>query len=458
MKLLYTLLEKIRSSNDSSGEVELVSVHIPKTAGTSFRFLLKDVYGDAAVARVDLPLNSKRLKVNEQLQATATLPNNTQVVHGHFVAKELYEYFPQFSSLPLITWLRHPVDRVISNYNYLAKRLAEELDEEGKGLNILSKMQRSLMEYAQAEINRNRQTKFLNGSQLEDFTFVGIQEFYKEDVADLARELGWTSWDIPVLNVTGKKKSGAVSDQVRAEIAALNAEDMQLYEQALELRNQRKSQPKAALISIHIPKTGGTSFYKQLSNQYGKELAPSLKRKDINSLLNRDGSLAPFLNGNRKVLHGHFHYNEVADLCQQADAKAICWLRDPVERVISNYQFFQAGLKNPGRNPEQYAHNKHRKKESLLTYANRPENQNTMLKFLNGIALEDLFFIGFLEQFEHDINYLAELLGWDSVVHTKLNQSQQKELVSEDLRAQLAILNAKDIALYEHAKKIRGIQ
>ena len=39
--------------------------------------------------------------------------------------------------------------------------------EEKKGLNILSKMRRSLLEYAQDERNCNRMSKFLKGIEFE---------------------------------------------------------------------------------------------------------------------------------------------------------------------------------------------------------------------------------------------------------------------------------------------------
>ena len=137
----------------------------------------------------------------------------------------------------MITWLRDPVERVISNYFYLEKRLKEELEEERKGLNILSKMQRSLMEYAGAEINRNRISKFLNGAKIKDFTFVGIQEHYGEDLKTLAKILGWKEFQELHHNQTGKTKR-QISEEERAEIARLNPLDMTLYQEAMELRQE----------------------------------------------------------------------------------------------------------------------------------------------------------------------------------------------------------------------------
>lgn len=230
--------------SDKSGliaahQVALVSVHIPKTAGTSFRNTLQAVYGESAVARLDINLGSKDIKFNEQAFTAHKVPSSVRVVHGHFCPADLQATFALQPEVPYITWLRDPVDRVASNYYYLAKRLAEELDESGRGLNILSKMQRTLMEYARAKNNCNRMSRFLNGISLTQLAFVGIVEHYHEDLAELSRLLNWPHAPEYKYNTTGT--SYHLTADERAEIAELNREDMALYQTALELREQRKT-------------------------------------------------------------------------------------------------------------------------------------------------------------------------------------------------------------------------
>ncbi|MEL7427849.1 MAG: hypothetical protein AAFN81_32980, partial [Bacteroidota bacterium] len=163
-----------------------------------------------------------------------------RVIHGHFCPSELHDRFTIPQDIPIITWLRDPVDRVASNYYYLAKRLAEELDEVGKNLNILSKMQRTLVEYARDELNRNRISKFLHGISLEQMAFVGIQEHYTEDLLALAKLLKWTNFTEFKHNVTSAKYE--VSPEERTEIAALNDLDVKLYKAAIKLRQNRMEQ------------------------------------------------------------------------------------------------------------------------------------------------------------------------------------------------------------------------
>lgn len=151
-----------------------------------------------------------------------------------------------------------------------------------------------------------------------------------------------------------------------------------------------------------------------------------------------------------QVLHGHFRYPEISALQKQSAIKVICWLRDPAERVYSNYRFFMAGLKNPMRNPAQYELNKHRFGESLLEYASKPENQNRMCEFLNGCRLSDLYFFGLLEHFEEDLKRLAAKLDWPDVSTPYLNQLKAAPLSAEDREALLK-LNSRDLELYQEA-------
>lgn len=214
-------------------QLQLVSVHIPKTAGTSFRNTLREVYGADKVVRLDITLEHEKIRLDEQEWAGPRLPKKVAVAHGHF-SPALFEKYFRETEANFITWLRHPVERVLSNYYYLVKRLEEELQEEQKGLNILSKLQRSLEEYASAPLNQNRISKFLAGRQLEDFAFVGIQEHYEQDLQRLAKRLNWPNAPHFKHNVTGKRYD--VSAELRERIADYNQEDMQLYEQGLALR------------------------------------------------------------------------------------------------------------------------------------------------------------------------------------------------------------------------------
>lgn len=220
--------------------IELVSLHIPKTAGTSFRTFLKHIYGFNSAVRLDINITTRRIDIENQEFAGSRIPSEIRVIHGHFYYRHLIEQFRLKEGIKFITWLREPSERVISNYFYLAKRLKEELNEEEKGLNILSKMQKSLIEYARNDISRNRIHKFLEGADLKDFFFVGLHEHYSEDMKDLAPMMGLDNFQIFQHNITGPKDD--VPEEIRKEIRELNALDYVFYDEAIKLREHRRKE------------------------------------------------------------------------------------------------------------------------------------------------------------------------------------------------------------------------
>ena len=220
-----------------SHRLELISLHIPKTAGTSFRKILEKQYGPA-LTRLDI--RNGKLLVDGKLFWGSSLPAKSKVIHGHFMYPALRQCLAEGKEKPkMITWLRHPVERVISNYYYLAERMARELNEEEKGLNLLMKMQKSLPEYAESDFARNRMSKFLEGTEPEDFFFIGLSERFESDVKELAALLGWKPGELPHVNKTGDYREG-IDPEILERIAALNEKDMELYERVIALRKKSK--------------------------------------------------------------------------------------------------------------------------------------------------------------------------------------------------------------------------
>jgi len=218
----------------SKSNPELISLHIPKTAGTSFRNILKSVYGEREVGWLDMETNGV-VRLNEVVYNKNKLPD-LKVIHGHFIYDDLLQRFELKSNYKIITWVRDPVNRVISNFYYLESRLKELLDEEKNNLNIISKLQRTLMEYARADINRNRQSKFLAGSKPEDFDFIGVYEFFDQELDRLSSVLNWNS--IPEILYYNKTNGSIIShsDEIIDEIRDLNLEDVKLYDEAVKIR------------------------------------------------------------------------------------------------------------------------------------------------------------------------------------------------------------------------------
>lgn len=219
----------------------LISIHIPKTAGTSFAEILKYIYGYQQVGSLHIQKVDKQGTLGITYQDKPCRKDSfsvkTKVLHGHFHYRRIATAFQPPANTPIITWLRHPVARVVSAYRYADNIYRLELSEAHPRLHILNTLKRNLMEFAQHPGNRNLCSKYLEGVRLEDLHFVGIVEHFEEDLAYLAQLMGWGDYKIPHLNRT--KERPPLADFKYDAIRLWNQQDMALYEQALELRKQR---------------------------------------------------------------------------------------------------------------------------------------------------------------------------------------------------------------------------
>jgi len=227
----------MRSMNNSgkiTNKIELVSLHIPKTAGTSFRNILQEVYGSKHVARLDIRRN---IELNGSVLKGTRLKKNVRVIHGHFSYDSLIEKFDIQESTPTITWLREPAERVISNYFYLESILKDKMPGDRKSFNLLGRILKTPLEYASAEENRNRISKFLSGIKPEEFFFIGLTDHYEEDLKQLAELLNWDKYSVPKHNITGTKQT--IDEETRARIKELNRIDYEIYNEVVRMREKR---------------------------------------------------------------------------------------------------------------------------------------------------------------------------------------------------------------------------
>ncbi|MFM9266341.1 glycosyltransferase [Tychonema sp. BBK16] len=248
------LLDAIRNSSEfesvwklvakellpSATGVEIISVHVPKTGGTAFGEILQQVYG---TDRVFCDLNSAGL---ETILKQGSITLETKAINGLFPAVRYGECL--LYSLPpkLIVWLRHPIMRLISSYCY---SLSIDSDADKNKLQTYvsySYTKQELLEFAKMPETQNLMSSCVQGMKLSDFYFIGLQEFFQDDLNDLRELLRWPEVENRWYNKNKYPGYHAYVNNVLADknlvaqLAALNSEDIELYETALKLREQRK--------------------------------------------------------------------------------------------------------------------------------------------------------------------------------------------------------------------------
>lgn len=218
--------------------VELISVHLPKTAGSLFgKEILPQIYPPGKILYDNhfLPINT--------LLEKGQLTTETMVIHGHFAANKYREYYP---NAKMVIWLRNPILLLISAYYFWNTFSHDAL--------ILNNNHRYVLEnkldfydFVKEPFTHNIISRyFAKAVKLTDFYFVGIQEFFLDDLNDLKNNLGWPPLKVTTLNRNSyenyqhRVREILTNQSLVKKIVALNSQDMELYQEALRLRSQRR--------------------------------------------------------------------------------------------------------------------------------------------------------------------------------------------------------------------------
>ncbi len=226
------MTEGNRTIKPDNTRVEIISVHVPKTAGTTFKKVLQKVYAEEEIF-FDYP---HRGPIRNRMLAKDSA--DVRVIHGHFPANKYDVKFPKAQK---IIWLRNPIIRLISHYFFWKSwqvLISDEGDFEASNLNIIDFAERPEMQNSLAE-------NYLKNQSLTDFYFVGLQEFFQEDVTQLSQMLNWPEAEFEMKNKNPYPEYDALLKELLSQtkvidkITALNKKDLELYQQALSLREGR---------------------------------------------------------------------------------------------------------------------------------------------------------------------------------------------------------------------------
>ncbi|SEG54935.1 sulfotransferase family 2 domain-containing protein [Marinobacterium lutimaris] len=200
------------------------------------------------------------------------------------------------------------------------------------------------------------------------------------------------------------------------------------------------------LFFIHIPKTAGTSFRKAAEDYFGfqnvcydysasSEETSLLVKKHIYPNEDYLGLQAGLSEFGICFLSGHVPVNKYVYLLGLRQSITFC--REPIQRVISEYNHF-------------VRHNDY--EGDLPSFYRKPQFINRQSKMLQGIPLEALGFIGLTEDYEVGLSQLNSFYGM-AIESRALNKGRREtdktyQLPVEQLQ-EMELLNSQDITLYQ---------
>jgi hypothetical protein len=231
----------------------LISVHMPKTAGSSFLASMRQQFGDALLTDYgDRPINRSGMTRNSHALAASLWHGisagkfaGVECVHGHFMPLK-YNLLGWRAPLQFVTWLREPVERLGSHYHYWMRHY--DPHDSGELHRRVVEEQWSLERFCLGPELQDTYCKFLWGFPLDRFGFVGITEHYDQDLARFASDILGNPIELRRDNVNPERERNSYfPDQgLRREIEAHHARDMMLYRQALANRSERLDQSQAS--------------------------------------------------------------------------------------------------------------------------------------------------------------------------------------------------------------------
>jgi hypothetical protein len=201
----------------------LLFIHIPKTAGTSLNASAEKIFGADAIERDYGPdvdhttANVKRYiynapTVDQYGFHEATRDAETKWVTGHFPADR---FLHLFGAQHTISFVRDPVERVISEFRYRQKIGTTDLD---------------FKSFYTSDAERNKQHHTIGIFPWKAFHLVGSQERYNDCLALLAQvqNLPFEAFERNIM----RAEDETASAEIRSEIESLNTLDCALVSEA----------------------------------------------------------------------------------------------------------------------------------------------------------------------------------------------------------------------------------
>jgi hypothetical protein len=224
----------------------IVSLHLPRTAGTSFARSLQWHFGNAFRRDyADWPINTPAYERNlhaldECLKNASRDFSGVECIHGHFLPLK-YLLLSAAREVTFVTWMREPVERLASHYWYWLKNYDPSTAPSLHRKVVEERW--SLERFCLGPELQDFYWQFLWGFSLERFDFIGLVENYADDLEFFAAE--FLGQPLPGYRENtsrqGHEKTVHVEDKgFRKAVEAHHRIDVELYQRALAIRRRTR--------------------------------------------------------------------------------------------------------------------------------------------------------------------------------------------------------------------------
>lgn len=235
----------------------IISVHVPKTAGTSFKQVLDIKFKNKILLDYDSSLSHLTIEEKRKTLISSSKKFNyikrkhyhltgVECIHGHFWPIK-YVRFKKEKNVKFVTWLRDPIERIISHY-YFWKR-NPQVDPTNRIKRQMISEDWSLEKFCLSNELKNFYNKWFWKFPIENFDFIGITEYFEEDLDFFnSKYLGRlhlffeNNSFYPNTNTNPQKDdnySSLIAKSLLLSFRDFHSKDYEIYNQALKIRKDR---------------------------------------------------------------------------------------------------------------------------------------------------------------------------------------------------------------------------
>lgn len=204
-------------------------IHIPKTAGTSFKRASEKYFGADGVVK---NYGAKSPETTPWVKDVVLNDKNFPLLYDNLSKDGIGLYTGHVNAFPaanvfniqnIVTFIRNPKEQVVSHFNHYSRWY---------------KYKKSISDFAVTPGFKNLQSRHLKGLPLQLMGFVGITEHYSESI-DLFNV--YSGWNLEARedNANEKKNITTVDNSIGKLISAENITDFHLYECGKRLFEER---------------------------------------------------------------------------------------------------------------------------------------------------------------------------------------------------------------------------